>query len=50
MRAGFEPNTLYHYRGYATNAIGTGYTPDATFTTIPGPSGNLTATTCIIPV
>ena len=27
------PNTTYHFRGYATNATGTGYTEDATFTT-----------------
>jgi len=25
-------NTIYHYRGYATNSTGTGYTADATFT------------------
>jgi hypothetical protein len=29
---GVMPNVLYHYRGYATNQLGTGYTNDATFT------------------
>ena len=29
------PNTTYHYRGYANNAAGTGYSADATFTTLP---------------
>lgn len=28
------PGTTYHYRGYATSTAGTGYTDDATFTTI----------------
>lgn len=31
---GLTPNTLYHYRGYATNSVNTGYTADATFTTV----------------
>jgi hypothetical protein len=31
---GLTPNTLYHFRGYATNSTGTGYTSDAAFTTI----------------
>ena len=31
--AGLIPNTTYHFRGYAVNAQGTGYTDDATFTT-----------------
>jgi len=26
--------TLYHYRAYATNAAGTAYSPDTTFTTL----------------
>jgi len=30
---GLQPNTTYHYRGYAKNNLGTGYTADATFTT-----------------
>jgi uncharacterized protein (TIGR02145 family) len=39
---GLTPNTIYHFRGYATNSVGTGYSADTTFTTI----GNLpTATT-----
>lgn len=32
-----SPNTLYHYRGFATNASGTGYSADRTFTTSPPP-------------
>jgi len=34
-RNALSPNTLYHFRGYATNGIGTAYTSDATFTTLP---------------
>ena len=30
---GSNSNTVIHYRGYATNAAGTSYTSDATFTT-----------------
>ncbi len=33
-RTGLTPNTDYYFRGYAVNAIGTGYSPDGTFTTI----------------
>ena len=33
-RTGLTANTLYYYRGYATNSIGTGYSADGTFTTI----------------
>jgi len=29
------PGTTYYYRGYATNAMGTAYSPDATFLTLP---------------
>ncbi|MEX2028178.1 MAG: hypothetical protein WD988_01610 [Candidatus Curtissbacteria bacterium] len=29
---GLTPSTLYHYRAYATNSIGTSYTTDDTFT------------------
>jgi prepilin-type N-terminal cleavage/methylation domain-containing protein len=32
-RNGLTPTTTYHYRGYATNATGTGYSPDAIFIT-----------------
>jgi hypothetical protein len=32
------PGTTYHYRCKATNSEGTGYSPDATFTTLPAPS------------
>jgi Tfp pilus assembly protein PilV len=31
--SGLLPNTLYYYRGYATNVTGTGYSTDGTFTT-----------------
>ena len=31
---GLTPNTLYHFRGYATNSEGTGYTDDSTVTAI----------------
>lgn len=31
---GLTPNTLYHYRAYATNAAGTLYGADTTFTTL----------------
>ena len=30
---GLNSNTLYHFRAYATNSIGTSYGPDTTFTT-----------------
>jgi Tfp pilus assembly protein PilV len=33
-RTGFSPGTTYYYRGYATNATGTAYSPDGTFTTV----------------
>jgi hypothetical protein len=33
---GLTSNTIYHYRGYATNAAGPAYTVDSTFTTLPG--------------
>ena len=33
---GLSPNVTYHVRAYATNAIGTGYGEDITFTTVPG--------------
>jgi uncharacterized membrane protein len=40
--AGLASNTLYHYRGYATNSTGTGYAPDATVVTRPdAPTGLL---------
>jgi hypothetical protein len=41
---GLTANTLYHYRGYATNSAGTGYTADATFTTISNPPTATAAT------
>jgi len=33
-RSGFSANTLYTYRGYAVNSVGTGYSPDGTFWTL----------------
>jgi hypothetical protein len=33
---GLTSNTLYHYRAYATNAVGTSYGSDMTFTTTSG--------------
>ena len=32
-RTGFTPGTTYYYRGYATNATGTGYSTNGSFTT-----------------
>lgn len=41
---GLSSNTVYHFRGYATNPVGTGYTADTTFTTLPGaPTANSAA-------
>ena len=34
LRNGFTKNTLYYYRAYATNSVGTAYSDDATFTTL----------------
>jgi hypothetical protein len=34
-RTGLTANTLYTYRAYAVNGAGTGYSADATFTTLP---------------
>ncbi len=34
-RTSLTANTLYYYRGYATNSAGTGYSADGTFTTLP---------------
>jgi hypothetical protein len=34
---GLTQNTLYHFRGYATNSAGTSYTTDTTFNTAAGP-------------
>lgn len=36
-----EPDTLYHVRAIATNAYGTGYGADKTFTTVVGPTHNM---------
>ena len=32
-RTGLNPNTFYYFRGYATNSVGTSFSPDGTFTT-----------------
>lgn len=32
--AGLEPNTIYHFRAFAINSVGTGYGIDRTFTTL----------------
>lgn len=42
-RTGMSPNTLYYYRGYATNTTGTGYSTDGTFTTLSVPTASLSA-------
>ena len=34
VRTGLTAGTLYYYRGYATNATGTAYSSDGTFTTL----------------
>ncbi len=34
QRTGLSQNTLYYYRAYATNAAGTAYSADGTFTTL----------------
>jgi hypothetical protein len=34
--AGLASNTIYHFRGYATNQGGTAYTADSTFITVAG--------------
>jgi autotransporter-associated beta strand protein len=48
-RSGLTANTLYYYRGYATNTAGTAYSADGTFTTLPnaptvGSASSITAT------
>ena len=37
-RNNLSPSTLYHYRGFATNSTGTGYSADATFTSVAAPT------------
>ncbi len=39
--AGLTPETTYHYRVVATNAVGTVFGPDRVFTTFPLPGGQL---------
>jgi hypothetical protein len=53
---GLRPGTTYHYRLVVTNASGTAYGPDETFTTAPatppvagtGPAGEVTATSATL--
>ncbi|MEK7564162.1 MAG: hypothetical protein AAB510_01160 [Patescibacteria group bacterium] len=40
-RTGLTPNTVYYYRGYATNSTGTGYSADGTFTTTVSPTSSI---------
>ncbi len=40
---GLNADTLYHYRAYATNAVGTSYTTDDTFTTASNAPNSVTA-------
>jgi hypothetical protein len=42
---GLAKNTIYHYRGYATNIAGTAYTADTNFTTVSGAPKSTAATT-----
>lgn len=42
--AGLSPNTEYHFRGYATNSQGTGFTRDVGFATRADPPSALAAT------
>lgn len=50
-RTSLTANTLYYYRGYAVNSVGTGYSADGTFTTLHNAptvgSGSNAATTTI---
>jgi hypothetical protein len=39
INSNLSSETQYHFRGYATNATGTGYTADTTFTTKVAPLG-----------
>jgi len=41
--SGLAPNTLYHFRGYATNSQGTCYTADSVFTTVAHPPTEIEA-------
>lgn len=50
VRNSMSPSTLYHYRGYATNSVGTSYTSDATFTTATAAQPNLTVSDQVTPV
>lgn len=43
------PNTVYHYRAYAINSIGTGYGVDSVFTTLPNAEFNKNITNAFSP-
>jgi FlaG/FlaF family flagellin (archaellin) len=45
---GLSPGTPYYFRAYATNTAGTGYSGQATFTTLPGAPTVTTPTVIII--
>ena len=44
VRSGLPPGTLIYCRGYAVNSVGTSYSPDMTFSTIPLPPAPPTIT------
>src|SRR3990167_5134209 len=46
-RTSLTPGTLYYYRGYATNATGTAYSADDTFTTLISPTLTTTSISSI---
>lgn len=48
--SGLNPNTVYHFRSYATNAYGTTYSTDDTFTTLAGAPTITTPTSASITV
>ncbi len=47
-RTGFNANTSYFYRGYAVNIRGTGYSSNATFTTLSNPPVSQAASNVVI--
>jgi len=48
-RTGLSASTAYYYRGYATNATGTAYSADGTFTTPSACAGSIIAGYCWYP-
>ncbi len=47
---GMTANTLYYYRGYATNSVGTGYSTSGSFTTSAAPCSATTIANCTLPL